>query len=114
MQLRAFSEHPSQPAHALGDDAAGLTFASSGERRAAYAQNDRHEQAEEEFLRGFAGSLHRAVAANDIKRLILVAPARAMGVLRPFLSEPVRRVLAAELIRDYARMSIVEIEQHLQ
>jgi protein required for attachment to host cells len=45
--------------------------------------------------------------------LILVAPARALGVLRKALSPAAHAVIGAEIDKDYVKLPIHEIEHHL-
>jgi protein required for attachment to host cells len=45
--------------------------------------------------------------------LIVVAPARAIGVLRREYSPRVRQALKAEVEKDYVKMPVDEILRHL-
>jgi protein required for attachment to host cells len=45
--------------------------------------------------------------------LIVVAPPRAIGVLRREFSPHVRQALKAEVEKDYVKMSVDEIVRHL-
>ena len=114
LHLRMLSEHAQPPARELGSDAPGRAFASSGARRSAYDQNDLHEQSERDFLASFAQSLAAALKEADTPALILVAPARAMGLLRPLLPASVRQKVTAELVRDYVHLPLSEIEEQLR
>ena len=53
------------------------------------------------------------MAAGETKSLIVVAPPRALGVLRQSYSAPVRNALRAEIDKDYVGMPVHEIEKHL-
>jgi len=53
-------------------------------------QTDWHTQEEEKFLRKVADRLDAAVNAGQAKSLILVAPPRALGVLRQTYSHTLR------------------------
>jgi protein required for attachment to host cells len=48
-----------------------------------------------------------------MKKLIVVAPPRAMGRLRHDFSPAVRAIVKAEVEKDYVRQPIYEIERHL-
>jgi protein required for attachment to host cells len=65
-----------------GTDAPGRTINSVNARRSAMEQTDWHDQAEQRFLQGLAAHLDAAVNAGKVKSLIVVAPPRALGVLR--------------------------------
>jgi protein required for attachment to host cells len=96
-----------------GTDAPGRSINSMGSRRSAMEQTDWHDQAEHQFLTDLAKRLDAAVAAGETKSLIVVAPPRALGVLRQSYSAPVRNAVRAEIDKDYVRMPVHEIEKHL-
>jgi protein required for attachment to host cells len=76
-------------------------------------QTDWHAQAEEEFLRMIAARLDEALAKAQTTSLILVAPPKALGVLRLAISPAVREAVSAEISKDYVKMPVHEIEAHL-
>jgi protein required for attachment to host cells len=45
--------------------------------------------------------------------LIVIAPPRALGVLRQAFSAAVRSAIRAEIDKDYVKMPVYEIEKHL-
>lgn len=96
-----------------GTDAPGRTINSVGAARSAVEQTDWHDEAEREFLEALAGRLDTAVYEGSAKALILVAPPRALGVLRKAYSEKLRGALRAEVDKDYVKMPVHEIERHL-
>ena len=76
-------EHKDLPTHALGTDKPGRTHSSAGYASSAVTQTDWHSQAEQAFLTQLVGQLDAAVAAGKTKSLIIVAPPRALGIIRP-------------------------------
>ena len=70
-----------------GTDAPGRSINSVGARRSAMEQTDWHEQDEERFLTDLSKRLNAAVMAGEAKSLVLVAPPRALGVLRQAYSQ---------------------------
>lgn len=50
---------------------------------------------------------------GDAKALIIVAPPRALGVLRHAYSPKLRAALKAEIDKDYVKTPIHEIEKQL-
>jgi protein required for attachment to host cells len=96
-----------------GTDAPGRSINSIDGRRSAVEQTDWHTQAEERFLRKLAGHLDAAVHAGKAKSLILVAPPRALGVLRQAYSHNLKSVLHAEIDKDFVKLPVHEIEKHL-
>jgi protein required for attachment to host cells len=106
-------DHPDAKTHELGTDAPGRSFSSVGTGRSAVEQTDWHDQEEERFLRRLAVHLDAEVKAGKTKALIVIAPPRALGVLRKAYSHDVRRVLQAEIDKDLVKLPVHEIERHL-
>ena len=99
--------------HDLGTDAPGRSHSSLGHGRSAVAQTDYHDQAEHDFLAQLAKHLDAAVAAGKVKSLILVAPPRALGMIRPAYSHALRAAVRAEVDKDFVKLPVHEIEKHL-
>ena len=99
--------------HEQGSAQPGRVFSGNG-RRAATEESDFHQQKAERFLGEVAENIDRLVAGNHIRSLALIAPARALGLLRSHISEQTRRIVVAELARDYVKMPLYEIERSLQ
>jgi protein required for attachment to host cells len=76
-------------------------------------QTDWHEQEEERFLQRLASRLDAEVNAGNAKSVIMVAPPRALGVLRQAYSQNLRKALRAEIDKDFVKMPVDEIEKHL-
>jgi protein required for attachment to host cells len=99
--------------HEQGTDAPGRSINSIDARRSAMEQTDWHKQAEQKFLQRLAGHLDAAVSAGKAKSLVVVAPPRALGVLRQAYSHNLRAALRAEIDKDLVRMPVYQIEKHL-
>jgi protein required for attachment to host cells len=97
----------------IGTDAPGRAFSSVGSARSAVGQTDWHDQNEQRFLTELATRLDAAAARGDVPGLVIVAPPRALGVLRETYSEPLRRTLRGEIERDYVNLPLEQIERHL-
>jgi len=113
LQTRNVHQHANALTHEQGADAPGRVFASVGTNRSAVEQTDWHEESERAFLRGIARHINEAVAAGLVKSIFLVAPPRALGILRDELSRPAREALEAELDRDFTNLPNYEIEKRL-
>ena len=48
-----------------------------------------------------------------MKSLILVAPPRALGMIRPAYSPALRAAVRAEVDKDFVKLPVHEIEKHL-
>jgi protein required for attachment to host cells len=113
LYTREVKEHPVPSTHEQGSDVPGRAFASVGGARSAVDQTDWHHQLEEEFLRRLASELDRAVASGKPKHIIIVAPPRALGVLRQAYSAPLRSAIRTEVLHDYVKLPVGEIEKRL-
>jgi protein required for attachment to host cells len=96
-----------------GTDAPGRSINSVGEMRSAVEQTDWHDQAERSFLAKLAGRLDAALNGGETKRLIMVAPPRALGIVRQAYTQHLRDALRAEIDKDLVKLPIHEIEKHL-
>ncbi len=100
--------------HELGADAPGRAFSPAGHgSRGTIEQTDWHDQAERAFLAQLVQHLDGAIAAGKTKSLIMVAPPRALGMIRPAYSQAVRGAVRAELDKDLVKHPVHEIEKHL-
>ncbi len=114
LEMRETYQIENPLAHDLGSDRAGRVYSSAGSGRSAVEETDYHDQAEFGFLKQFAQTLDAAVKKRGIKSLMLIAPARALGMIRPELTQATRAVLTAELDRDYVKLPLHEVERHLK
>ena len=101
------------PTRELGTDVPGRAVNSVGNIRSAMEQTDWHDQAEKAFLTQLAQRLDVAVSAGKPKSLIIVAPPRALGMLRPAYSHALKGAVRAELDKDFVKMPVHEIEKRL-
>ncbi|MCM2474057.1 host attachment protein [Rhizobium sp. CG5] len=109
-------EQMSQPDEAtrdLGTDRPGRAFQSEGSARSAMEETDWHEKAEADFLLAVAGRLAALVENGDIQDMVLIAPPKALGLLRPALGAGINNVLRAEIAKDYVKLPVADIEKHL-
>ncbi len=102
LRTREVYEHPDPKTHELGTDAPGRTFSSVGTERSAMEQ-----------MRKLADRLDAAVNAGLVKSLILIAPPRALGVLRQTYSHNLRAAVRAEIDKDFVKLPVHVIEKHL-
>jgi protein required for attachment to host cells len=96
-----------------GTDKPGRAVNSVGSVRSAMEQTDWHDQTEQAFLDDLAARLDAAVTAGETKAVVMVAPPRALGMLRQVYSPHLRQALRAEIDKDFVRMPVHEIERHL-
>ena len=86
LQVRETLTQPNQPTRELGTDKPGRAYAPDGLSGSAMEETDWQDQAEADFLREVAVKLDELVHEKEARRIVLVAPPRALGTLRPNLS----------------------------
>jgi protein required for attachment to host cells len=106
-------EQEDLPTHELGTAPPMRVINSMGEFRSGVEQTDYHDQSERAFLTKLAQHLDSAVAAGKTKSLIVVAPPRALGMLRPAYSHALKGAVRAEVDKDLVKMPVREIEKRL-
>jgi len=113
LKTREVHEQRDPRTHEQGTDAPGRSVNSVDARRSAMEQTDFHALAEQRFLSELAKRLDAAVMSGEAKAMIVVAPPRALGVLRHAASSHLRGAIRAEVEKDYVKMPVHEIEKHL-
>ncbi len=113
LRMREAEEQPDRRTREIGTDAPGRAVNSVGSIRSAMDQTDFHDESEKTFLTDLARRLDKAVIAGDAKALIIVAPPRALGMLRNAYSPQLRKAITAEVDKDLVSMPIGDIERML-
>jgi len=113
LKTREVHTQPDPKTHEQGTDAPGRSINSIDSRRSAMEQTDWHDQAEQRFLADLTRRLETAVKGGEAKSLVLVAPPRALGMIRQAATSNLRKALRAEIEKDYVKMPVHEIEKHL-
>jgi protein required for attachment to host cells len=104
---------PDQKTHQAGTGAPVRSSSSLDSRRTVVEQTEFQGHDEERFLTDLSKRLDAAVMRGEAKSLVLVAPPRALGVIRQVATPNLRQAVRAELDKDYVRMPVHEIEKHL-
>src|SRR6476646_5303077 len=113
LKRREVYEQKDLPTHLLGADKPGRTHSSTGPGSSSVTQTDWHNQAEQAFLTHLAQRLDAEIAAGKVKSLILVAPPRALGMIRHAYSHTLRSAVRAEIDKDLVKHPVHDIEKHL-
>jgi protein required for attachment to host cells len=113
LRTKEVFEEPHASTQEQGTDAPGRAHNSVGSARSAVEQTDWHDQAERQFLDKLLAHLDTALTAGETTALILVAPPRALGMLRHAYSQQIRSALQHELDKDLVKMPVHEIETYL-
>ena len=113
LKTREVREQADPPTREIGTDAPGRSLNSVGSGRSAMEQPDYHDQSEQRFLTELARRLDAALTAGEMKSLLLIAPPRALGVLRQAVSANLRQAIRVEIDKDYVKLPVHQIEKHL-
>jgi protein required for attachment to host cells len=113
LKTREVYQHDDAKTHELGTDKPGRSFNSVGNGHSAMEQTDWHDLEEQRFLARLAARLDKAVLGGETPSLIVVAPPRAIGVLRKAFTSHVRQAIRAEVEKDYVKLPVDEIARHL-
>jgi protein required for attachment to host cells len=113
LHTKEVHEHPVPPTQAQGTDRPGKVHESAGTARSAIEQTDWHEESERAFLKTLAERLNLAVTTGETHALTMVAPPRALGMIRADYSAAVRKALHGEIDKDLVKLPVYEIEKQL-
>jgi protein required for attachment to host cells len=112
--LKVF-EQENPATHEQGTDRPGrMSAVAQGTGRSSVGQTDWHDRGEEAFLTRLAKHLDAEVSAGKAKSLIVIAPPRALGMLRPAYSAALKGAIRCELDKDLVKLPVHEIEKHLK
>jgi protein required for attachment to host cells len=96
---------------APGTAAAGATGAET--HRPAYSETDFHQQEEDLWVKDAAEELKKRALRNDFDALAIVAPPKALGVLRKELHKEVEKRVILTLNKEMSGRPIPDIERLL-
>ncbi|MNL55472.1 Protein required for attachment to host cell [compost metagenome] len=97
----------------LGSDRPGRAHQSNGAARSAMEETDWHEEAEAGFLKDLVGKLSAMAFSREIEDIVVVAPPRALGLMRPYYSGSLKGAISAELAKDLVKHPVADIERLL-
>lgn len=106
-------EEDHESVHSPHGEGPGRVYQSVGAARSAVESTNPKQRAEVEFLQEIGARLEAAAAAGQIPKLHVVAPPKALGVLRETYGPAVRRVLGYEIDKDFVTTPVREIERLL-
>jgi protein required for attachment to host cells len=93
-----------EPSRKIGSDRPGRTFDSKGSgRHAIEPRIDLHEEKERQFLADVVRKLEEAFHGNAFDEVLIIAPPKALGVIRTLMSDRLRTGVKGEIDGDYTR-----------
>ena len=94
----------------LKTDAAGTSAQSGGYGRPTMDETNFHQQAEDQWIKDAAADLKTRALANDFDALAIIAPPKALGVLRKALHKEVERRIVATINKEMSGRTTPDIE----
>jgi protein required for attachment to host cells len=91
-------------------DAPGMTKQGFGYGRSTYEEPDFHQQEEDRWIKDAADDLEARVLRGDFEALAIVAPPKALGVLRKSLHKEVERRIICTVNKEMSGRPIPDIE----
>ena len=94
-------------------DAAGSQGQRWGDARPAMGETDFHQQGEDRWIKDAAEELNRRALRNDFDSLVVIAPPKALGVLRRELHKETERRIVLTVNKEMTDRPIPDIEELL-
>jgi protein required for attachment to host cells len=91
-------------------DAPGTQAQSAGYGRPAMDETDFHQQEEDRWIQEAAEELKKRALRNDFEALAIVAPPKALGVLRKALHKEVEKRIVCTVNKEMSGRPIPDIE----
>jgi protein required for attachment to host cells len=91
-------------------DAPGTVQQSAGYGHSTYEETDFHQQEEDRWIRDAADELKARVLRNDFDALAIVAPPKALGVLKKYLHKEVQKRIICTVNKEMSGRPIPDIE----
>ena len=108
------TDGPGTAAHSAGAAGSGIGATGGGHMgRPAMEETDFHQQEEDRWVAEAADELRRRALQNDFDAVAIVAPPKALGVLRKKLHKEVERRVICEIPKEMTGRPIPDIEAML-
>ena len=91
-------------------DAPGGIHQSAGYGRSTYEEADFHQQEEDRWIKDAADELKKRALRNDFDALAIVAPPKALGVLKKCLHKEVQKRVACTINTEMSGRPVPDIE----
>ena len=108
------SEHEQAPNRELHTDRPGRVHQSAASFRSSVEVTDRHDEAERAFVASVSARLDDLISSKKKRGIVVIAPPRALGVIRAAYSPAVHSALRAEFDHDWVHLPVYEIEKRLR
>jgi protein required for attachment to host cells len=113
LRTEAHDQREDRKDREIRSDGPGTQKQSFGFGRPAMEETDFHQQDEDRWVKDAADKLKQRALRNDYDALVIVAPPRALGVLRKELHKEVERRVVATFNKEMTDRPIPDIEDLL-
>jgi protein required for attachment to host cells len=91
-------------------DSPGSIHQSAGYGRSTYEEADFHQQEEDRWIKDAADELKKRVLRNDFDALAIIAPPKALGVLKKCLHKEVEKRVVCTVNKEMSGRPVPDIE----
>ena len=110
LRTEAHDEREDRKDSDIKTDSPGAIHQSAGYGRSTYEETDFHQQEEDRWIKDAADELKDRALRNDFDSLAIVAPPKALGVLRKCLHKEVEKRLAFTVNKEMSGRPVPDIE----
>lgn len=113
LRTEAHDERSDTKDSAMKTDGPGTQGQSFGYGRPSMEETDYHQQEEDRWVKDAADELKKRALRNDFDALVVIAPPKALGVLRKELHKEVERRIVRTINKEMTDRPIPDIEELL-
>jgi len=110
LRTEAHDEREDRKDRDIKTDAPGTVQQSAGYGRSTYEETDFQQQEEDRWIKDAADELKTRALRNDFDALAIVAPPKALGILRKELHKEVERRIICTVNKEMSGRPIPDIE----
>ena len=114
LRTEAHDQREDRKDREIKTDAPGTTKQSAGYGRSTYEEPDFQQQEEDRWIKDAADDLKARVLRNDFDALAIVAPPKALGILKKSLHKEVEKRIVCTVNKEMSGRPIPDIEALLK
>jgi protein required for attachment to host cells len=111
LRTEAHEEREDRSNGEIKTDAPGVSVSSGGGGRSTMEETDFHQQEEDRWVKDAADLLRQRALRNDFDHLCIIAPPKALGVLRKALHKEVEKRVIRTINKEMSGRPIPDIEK---
>jgi len=113
LRTEAHDQREDRKDREIKSDAPGTARQSFGSNRPTYEETDFHQQEEDRWVKDAAEELKKRALRNDFDALAVIAPPKALGVLKKCLHKEVQKRIVVTINKEMTDRPIPDIEELL-